>query len=141
ALTAVDLSHASLLTARRAISRQPRHPHTSVRLAQANVLMLPFADESFDCVVTSGVLEYVPLPEGFRELARVLAPDGYLLHLPVRPSPASKLLEIMFDFKTRPPSEVDAHTAAHFQVIDRHHFPALEPIGWTKLAILSRKKK
>ncbi|HEV2705442.1 MAG TPA: methyltransferase domain-containing protein [Pyrinomonadaceae bacterium] len=139
-LTAVDLSHSSLLTARRAISGAPRRTRTSVYLAQANVLALPFPDESFDCVVTSGVLEYVPLREGFRELARVVVPGGYLLHLPVRPSPASKLLELLFDFKTRPPSEVDAHTATHFQVIDRHHFSPLEPIGWTKLAILSRKK-
>lgn len=140
-LTAVDLSHSSLLTARRAIASAPRRPRTSVHLAQANVLMLPFPEASFDCVVTSGVLEYVPLREGFRELARVLAPGGYLLHLPVRPSPASKLLELLFDFETRPPSEVDTHTATHFQVIDRHHFSPLEPIGWTKLAILSRKKQ
>ena len=137
-ITAVDLSASSLAKARRAAHETFRNGH-KVNFGQANVLALPFANESFDMVVTSGVLEYVPLQEGFSELARVLVPGGYLLHLPVIPTPVSKLLELIFRFKTRPPREVEANTKKFFRVIANHHFPPLQPIGWSKTAILSQK--
>ncbi|MBI3970783.1 MAG: class I SAM-dependent methyltransferase [Chloroflexi bacterium] len=41
---------------------------------------LPFADETFDCVVCSQVLEHVAEPRtALAEIARVLTPDGLLL--------------------------------------------------------------
>jgi demethylmenaquinone methyltransferase / 2-methoxy-6-polyprenyl-1,4-benzoquinol methylase len=136
-VTAIDLSAPSLAEAKQATSKeQTRH---AVQFLQANLLSLPFADDSFDFVATSGALEYVPLGEGLAELARVLRPGGHLLHLPVRPAPASLLLEWMFRFKTHPPESVDAHTRRHFRVVERHRFAPAEPIGWTKLAILAQK--
>jgi len=137
-ITAIDLSSSSLATARRAVAENSGRTQ-SVRFAQANLLRLPFADDSFDLIMTSGVLEYVPLSEGFGELARVVRPGGYMIHLPVRPSPASKLLEVMFRFKAHPPREVETQTTRHFRVINEHHFPPLEPIGWTKTAVLAQK--
>lgn len=138
-ITAVDLSAASLLTARRAADREPARARHAVHFARADALALPFPDDSFDLVVTSGVLEYLPLAEGMRELARVVAPGGYFFHLPVEPSPATRLLELMFRFKAHPPREVHANTARHFRVIERHRFPPLEPISWTKKAVLAQK--
>lgn len=136
-VTAIDLSAPSLAEAKQAASKErTRH---AVRFLQANLLSLPFADDSFDFIATSGALEYVPLGEGLAELARVLRPGGHLLHLPVRPAPASLLLEWMFRFKTHPPQEVDAHTRRHFRIVEKYRFPPLEPIGWTKLAILAQK--
>lgn len=137
-ITAIDLSSSSLATARRAVAENSGRTQ-SVRFAQANLLQLPFADDSFDLIMTSGVLEYVPLSDGFTELARVIRPGGYMLHLPVRPSPASKLLEVMFRFKAHPPREVQKQTARHFRVVNSHRFPPLEPIGWTKTAVLAQK--
>ncbi len=139
-ITAVDLSMSSLQTASRAAHRTKSILRHRISFAQANVLALPFPDESFDCVVTSGVLEYVPLPEGFGELARVLAPGGFLLHLPIVPSPLSRLLELVFSFKTHPPQELAANTARHFRVIERHRFSPFEPIGWSKTAVLAVKE-
>jgi ubiquinone/menaquinone biosynthesis C-methylase UbiE len=136
-LTAIDLSHSSLVTARKACSKSTGHH--KVDFMQANILRLPFEDHSFDMIVTSGVLEYVPLHEGLREIARVLIPDGYLLHLPVVPSPASRVLEYLFQFKTHPTHEVDRHTNNFFRVVTRYRFSVLDPIGWTKKAILSQK--
>lgn len=136
-VTAVDLSRRSLFTARRAAGKLG-HQHR-VRFLQANALALPFPDETFDFVVTSGVLEYLPLGEGLEELARVLAPGGYLLFLPVHPAPLSRLLEVMFSFRAHPPAEVSRHTRRLFRVIEHHHFPPLEPIGWTKTAVLAQK--
>src|SRR5436190_12024383 len=59
-ITAVDLSASVIATASKYVSKN--HPNEQeVRFAQGNVLALPFADETFDLVVTSGVMEYVPL--------------------------------------------------------------------------------
>jgi ubiquinone/menaquinone biosynthesis C-methylase UbiE len=137
-IVAIDLSAPSLATAKRAIAEEAGE-RRDVGLTQANVLALPFADDSFDIIVTSGVLEYVPLQEGLGELARVLAPGGHLLHLPVRPSLASRFLEVMFRFKAHSPQEVEEHTNRHFRVVKHYRFPPLHPIGWTKTAILAQK--
>ena len=139
-ITALDLSGPSLQKARRAVqTARARRPHR-VRFVQGNLLALPFAAESFDFIATSGALEYVPLATGLGELARVLRPGGYILHLPVRPAPASTFLEILFRFKTHPPAVVDAATERYFQIISRHRFPPLDVIGWTKHAILAQKQ-
>ncbi len=137
-ITAVDLSATSIATARRAVKEETGRTQT-VAFSQANVLQLPFPDNSFEMIVTSGVLEYVSLGEGFRELARVLAVGGHLLHLPVRPSLASRFLELLFHFKTHPPHEVEANTSRYFNIISHHRFPRFHVIGWTKSAVVSQK--
>jgi ubiquinone/menaquinone biosynthesis C-methylase UbiE len=138
-ITAVDLSGRSLQTARRAVRKLGAVRH-KVTFVQANALSLPFADESFDLLVTSGVLEYLPLRDGLREFERVLAPGGHMVFLPVRPSLASRLLEIMFRFKAHPPEAVAEHTENFFRVVEHHRFPPHEPIGWTKSVVLARKQ-
>ncbi|HEV2912258.1 MAG TPA: class I SAM-dependent methyltransferase [Pyrinomonadaceae bacterium] len=137
-ITAVDLSASSLAKAARAVAESARRLH-QVRFTQGNLLALPFADETFEVIVTSGALEYVPLREGFNELARVLVPGGHILHLPVRPSIASRFLELLFRFKTHPPLEVAESTERHFRIVEHYRFPPLEPIGWTKTAVLAQK--
>jgi ubiquinone/menaquinone biosynthesis C-methylase UbiE len=139
-ITAIDLSASSLHKAREAVaSVLPGRPHR-VRFLQANLLSLPFADETFDFIATSGALEYVSLRDGLGELARVLKPGGHLFHLPVRPGPASTFLEILFRFKTHPPAEVDENTERYLRIISRYRFPPTDIIGWTKLAIVAQKQ-
>jgi ubiquinone/menaquinone biosynthesis C-methylase UbiE len=138
-IVAIDLSASSLLTARRATEQHGAGRHTT-SFFQANLLSLPFADESFDFIITSGALEYVSLDDGLRELARVTAPGGYFLHLPVRPSPVSKLLEIIFRFRAHPVEEIVETTNRYFRILLDHRFASFEPIGWTKIAILARKE-
>ncbi|MBD0326183.1 MAG: methyltransferase domain-containing protein [Pyrinomonadaceae bacterium] len=137
-ITAIDLSSTSIATARRAVKEEMGRTQT-VAFSQANVLQLPFRDNTFDVIVTSGVLEYVSLREGFGELARVLAVGGHLLHLPVRPSLASRFLELLFHFKTHPPDEVEANTSRYFNIISHHRFPRFHVIGWTKSAVVAQK--
>lgn len=137
-ITALDLSATSIGAARKATA-QGRRRKQDVSFAQGNVLSLPFADNAFDLVVTSGALEYVPLKDGLDELARVIAPGGHLLHLPVRPSLASTVLEILFRFKSHSPRAVLEHTENHFRVVGHYRFPPLQIIGWTKSAIMAQK--
>ena len=139
-VASIDLSLRSLQTARKAAQKLPKLPRRRVNFARSNALALPFADETFDLVLTSGVLEYLPLREGLGELARVLAPGGHLLFVPVRPSPLTRLLEVMFRFKAHPPAEVDEATRRYFRVIEHHRFLPFEPIGWTKSLVFAQKQ-
>ena len=137
-ITAVDLSASSMATAKKYVARN--HPgEPPVRFTQGNILALPFSDDSFDLVVTSGVLEYVPLDEGLSELARVIAPGGHLLHLPMRPTPVTSFLEMLFRFRAHPPHDVAETTDRYFQVVSHYRFPPFEPIGWSKSAVLAQK--
>ena len=138
AITALDLSSTSVAAARKALYYSPGRKR-DVTFAQGNLLCLPFADESVDLVVTSGALEYVKLEDGINELARVIAPGGHLLHLPIHPSPVGTLLEILFRFKSHPPKEVKDQTERHFRVVHQYRFPRKEAIGWSKTAILAQK--
>jgi ubiquinone/menaquinone biosynthesis C-methylase UbiE len=137
-LTALDLSASSMATAKRYVDKSD-HREQKVHFAQANILSLPFADESFDLIVTSGVLEYVPLDDGFGELARCIARGGHLLHLPMRPSPVTALLEVLFRFKAHSPHEVAEKSDQHFQMVSHYRFPPLHAIAWTKTAVLAQK--
>lgn len=138
ALTALDLSSTSVAAARKALYYSSGRKR-DVTFAQGNLLCLPFADESVDLVVTSGALEYVKLEDGLTELARVIAPGGHLLHLPIHPSAVGILLEILFRFKSHQPKEVKEQTEKHFRIIHQYRFPRKEAIGWSKTAILAQK--
>lgn len=141
-ITAIDLAASSLVTAEKVVREEQaassRIKH-HVSFAQANLLNLPFADNSFEFVVTCGALEYVPLEAGIKELARITAPGGFLLHIPIRPTPISRIWEVLFRFKLHEPEAVKASTQNHFEILEVHNFPPLDPIGWTKLAILAQK--
>jgi ubiquinone/menaquinone biosynthesis C-methylase UbiE len=137
-LTALDLSASSMATAKKYVNKKYGHDQ-KVHFMQGNILSLPFPDESFDLIVTSGVLEYVPLDEGFGELARVIAPGGYFLNLPMRPTIATRFLELLFRFKAHPPAEVSETTDRHYKVVSHYRFPRFQIIGWSKTAVLAKK--
>ena len=137
-ITALDLSQTSVVAARKSIFYSPGRKR-DVTFTQGNLLCLPFADESLDLVVTSGALEYVPLQDGITELARVIAPGGHLLHLPIHPSLIGVVLEILFRFKSHPPREVKDQTERHFRIVHQYRFPPPQAIGWSKTAILAQK--
>lgn len=138
-ITSLDLSASSVTATRKAVG-QGEGRRGDVNYMQGNVLSLPFADDSFDFVVTSGALEYMPLEDGLNELARVIAPRGHLLHLPVRPALTSLILEICFRFKHHPPKEVMQQTTKRFKVVDHYRFPQMQAIGWSKTALLAQKR-
>src|ERR1043165_1449972 len=91
-ITALDLSQTSVVAARKSLYYSAGRKR-DVTLPQGNLLCLPFADDTLKLVVTPVPLDYVLLAEWITELARVLAPGGHLVHLPIHPSVIGAVLE------------------------------------------------
>lgn len=76
------------LAAESAESVEPVEPAEPVEFIQGSVLAIPLPDESFDVVVSFGVLHHTPdWPLGLAEMMRVLRPggSGLILYLNERP--------------------------------------------------------
>lgn len=139
-LVALDLSHKSLKIAREEFDRQKKINGKRIITMQGNVLDLPFADASFDLVITCGVLEYVSLDAGLKELARVLKTGGKLVFIPVKPSIVGSVLEFLYKFKAHPLQDVRRISQRYFNIEGNHEFPLNEPIAWSKSVFLLGKK-
>ncbi len=137
---ALDLSFNSLLVAREQFEADEKARAEAIEEIQGNLLSLPFADATFDAVLTCGALEYVPLEAGLAELARVLKRDGILIFIPVRPSIVGSVLEVLYNFKTHPIEKVKENSERYFEIAGDYDFPLTEPIGWSKKLFLLRKK-
>jgi ubiquinone/menaquinone biosynthesis C-methylase UbiE len=137
---ALDLSFNSLTVAQEQFEDDKKVQAEHVEPIQGNLLSLPFPDEKFDAVLTCGALEYVPLDEGLREMARVLKKDGILVLIPVRPSIVGAVLEILYNFKTHPIEEVKETAGRYFNIVGDYKFPITDPIGWSKMLFVLQKK-
>jgi len=75
-LVAFDLSHQMLRRARRKL-KDDRPAYVA-----GDLMRMPFADSSFDCVTCGWVIEHLPDPRpGLREIGRVMKPGGRALIL------------------------------------------------------------
>ncbi len=137
---ALDLSFNSLEVSREQFIKDKKTDAENISPVQGNILSLPFADDAFDLVLTCGVLEYVSLDEGFRELARVLKKGAKLVLIPVKPSIIGSVLEILYNFKTHPVEDVRRISHGYFNIIGDFEFPVTEPISWSKMIFLLEKK-
>lgn len=137
---AVDLSGNSLGIARDQFRKEKKKADSKrISVVQGNVLLMPFADDTFDLILTCGVLEYVSLDDGLRELSRVLKPGGRLVFIPVKPSLVGSVLEFLYKFKTHPVENVRRISQRYFNIVGEHEFPLSEPIGWSKSIFLLEK--
>jgi demethylmenaquinone methyltransferase/2-methoxy-6-polyprenyl-1,4-benzoquinol methylase len=94
----VDFVTDMLTSARAKITRAGRQDRATV--LQADALHLPFADDSFDCVVNGFLLRNVgDLPAALAEMARVLRPGGRLVCLEITHPPTliAPLFHVYFD--------------------------------------------
>jgi arsenite methyltransferase len=74
--TGVEMTTEMLERPRRA---QASWPHGNLEFVQGLAEDLPFADENFDLVISSGVLNLAPdKDQAYREIFRVLKPGGFL---------------------------------------------------------------
>lgn len=140
-LVAVDLSKKSLEVARDQFRKDSECDAGRIAVAQSNILELPFAAETFDLVLTCGVLEYVPIVKGLKELARVMKPGSKLILIPVKPSFVGSVLEILYKFKTIKPEDILSASTEDFRLMGRYDFPLNEPISWSKTIMVLEKKK
>jgi ubiquinone/menaquinone biosynthesis C-methylase UbiE len=90
-------------------------------------------------IITCGVLEYVPLDDGLRELARVLKPEAKLVLMPVKPSFIGSVLEFLYNFRIHPIKDVRKISQRYFKIVGNHKFPMIEPISWSKTIFLLEK--
>jgi len=137
---ALDLSFNSLKVSREQFEKDKKTDAKNICAVQGNILELPFADETFDLVLTCGVLEYVSLEAGLKEFARILKPGAKLVLIPVKPSIVGSVLEILYNFKTHSIKETETLAQAYFNIVGNHEFPITEPIGWSKKIFLLEKK-
>jgi ubiquinone/menaquinone biosynthesis C-methylase UbiE len=138
---ALDLSFNSLQVSREQFEKDEENEAKKISAVQGNILSLPFADETFDLVLTCGVLEYVALDEGLKEFARVLKKDAKLVLIPVKPSIVGSVLEIFYNFKIHSIKETKKIAKRYFEIVGNHQFPLNEPISWSKTIFLLRKSE
>ncbi len=136
---AIDLSLNSLKVSREQFVKDKKTDSENIAAVQGNILKLPFADKTFDLILTCGVLEYVSLDEGLKELARVVKPGKKLVLIPVKPSIVGTVLEILYNFKTHPIENVREISQKYFNLVGDYEFPFHEPIGWSKKIFLLEK--
>nr|MBP9532880.1 class I SAM-dependent methyltransferase [Syntrophaceae bacterium] len=76
----IDRNPADVAKAVRALREMPDALSREVSVTSADITQMPFADETFDCVICSEVLEHIPEHEAaLKELVRVLKPRGTLV--------------------------------------------------------------
>lgn len=137
---AFDLSAKSLNIASEQFRKEKSADHKNISAVQGNILNLPFADNTFDLILTCGVLEYVSLDDGLREMSRVLKAGGKLVFIPVKPSLVGSVLEFLYKFKIHPVNDVRKISHKYFKIVGNHKFPISEPIGWSKSIFLLEKR-
>ncbi len=138
---ALDLSFNSLEVSRNEFQKDENTDAGNICAVQGNVIEMPFADETFDLVLTCGVLEYVPLKDGLKELARVLKTGAKLVLIPVKPSLVGAVLEILYNFKIHSIEKTEKIARRYFKIVGEHAFPVTEPIGWSKMIFLLEKSE
>jgi 2-polyprenyl-3-methyl-5-hydroxy-6-metoxy-1,4-benzoquinol methylase len=117
----VDVSHRMLDHANRVLKAWRLASRAT--LTNSDLRRLPFASGTFDFVMAMEVLEHVPDPSsGMGELARVLAPGGYLVtSIPVR-DPAPTHLYVFDSVE----EVLDMHRSAGLTV-ERHQVIEVAP--------------
>jgi SAM-dependent methyltransferase len=111
AVTGIDLSAESVEHARR------RYPLPNLDFQVADCLDLPFATDSFDCIVSFETLEHLQDHDGLlSEFRRVLRPEGFLLLSSPDKAVYSDKLQNRNEFHVRElyRDELEALLRAHF---------------------------
>jgi Methylase involved in ubiquinone/menaquinone biosynthesis len=79
-IVGVDRNPSDVDAAVKALGEMPDAVSRDFSVTCADITRLPFAGESFDCVICSEVLEHIPAHEAaLKELIRVLRPKGTLV--------------------------------------------------------------
>jgi len=113
-----------------------------VRLHVGDMRRMPFPDGSFDLVMTSAAMEYLPeVGEGISECARVLRPGGKLLFIATRDTFMGKIVAATWRNKILTMTHVrECMEHAGLNRIETLRFPWYFPhINWWGMAFLAEK--
>jgi demethylmenaquinone methyltransferase/2-methoxy-6-polyprenyl-1,4-benzoquinol methylase len=90
---AIDTSAEMLVQAKSVMQHAGLDPH----LQQADVMSLPYEDQSFDVVMAAHVLEHLPDPQhALAEMIRVLKPGGMVFLCVTRPSLFGAIIQLLW---------------------------------------------
>jgi len=107
-----------------------------------DMCQMPFPDESFDLVMTSEAMEYLPdVWDGISECARVLRPGGQFLFIATKNSFMGKLIAATWKNKVLDPAHVrDCMMRAGIVQVENLRFPwYFRHVDATVMALLGEK--
>ncbi len=120
----IDIAPQMLAEARRMLAAAG----VAARLQRHDICSLPFADNSFDLVMSAHTLEHLDSPlDGLRELVRVLRPGAPLVLVVTRPGPLAVLLNLRW--RNRALSTADLSDLLHTVGLSHLHSAAFAN-GW-----------
>jgi len=113
-----------------------------VRFCLGDMCQMPFRNESFDLVVSSAAMEYLPeVDKGIAECCRVLRPGGRLLIITTRRTFMGKLIALLWRNTTLEPTAMAQHMRkAGIRCVQRLRFPWYFPhVNWWGMVLLGEK--
>jgi ubiquinone/menaquinone biosynthesis C-methylase UbiE len=113
-----------------------------VKLHLADMRHMPFSDETFDLIITSAAMEYLPeISEGISECGRVLRPGGKFLFIATRDSLMGKVIAATWKNKVLSPAYVtDCMKHAGMTRIETLRFPwYCAHVNWWGMVLLGEK--
>ena len=100
-ITGIDLSEGMLKIAREKLMKIPRSQRSLLAFGKADSLNMPFHDQSFDLItVAYGVRNFSNLPQGLKEMKRVMKPGGVLCIIELS-CPVGKITSPLYNFYSK----------------------------------------
>jgi ubiquinone/menaquinone biosynthesis C-methylase UbiE len=116
--------------------------HDRVKLYRADMRQMPFPNETFDLIITSAAMEYLPeVWDGISECGRVLRPGGKFLFIATRDSFMGKVIAATWKNKILSPAYVsECMKRAGMPRIESLCFPWYFPhVNWWGMVLLGEK--
>lgn len=139
-VTGLDFSEGMVNALRKRLTRLDLQDR--VTLHMGDMRGMPFPDASFDLVMTSAAIEYLPrVEEGFKEFFRVLRPGGRLLAITTRDSLMGRFIGATWKNTIYQPGYIKNCMAdVGFHQIQRLYFPWwFAHVNWWGVAFLGEK--
>ena len=139
-ITGLDFSPGMLVGLKRNLKKYGFEGHVKPHLG--DMRQMPFPDESFDLVMTSEAMEYLPdVWDGISECARVLRPGGKFLFIATKNSLMGKLIAATWKNKVLDPAHVrDCMIRAGVSQVETLRFPwYFKYVDATVMALMGEK--